>query len=324
MHRLKRYLYWSLLIHALFLLFGVINSTYQQRKKNAFVVFGACSRYDAKTQYKSTKITPFISHKKKRSGNGSGRGGQQNKRSAKGHAKNTGKKQKQQKHPIKPKPTVTKKGSKQKASSSKPIQKIKHKGIPEAGNKKHTKNSGKSAPQKIARKHKKLRDKPKIKLKKNTAPAPEPELEPEPITSPESVETKTEELADQSIQAEQVDSDVPTAPADELGTTTGEAANGEEYNGFSIDGSYDAATISQFQYHVQNEIDRVWQPPVGVPKGTICSILFILDNNGNVTSCTFAKRSPVLIYDLSIMRIAKELCFHESLWGKQFKIDFCQ
>lgn len=320
MHRLKRYLYWSLLIHALFLLFGVINSTYQQRKKNAFVVFGACSRYDAKTQYKAAKITPFISHKKKRSGGGNGRGGQQNKRPTKGRTKNTGKKQKQKTQPIKTKPKVTKKSSKQKGSSSKPIQKIKHKGIPEAGSKKHKKTSGKSTPQKITRKHKKLRDKPKIKLKKTVSP----ELEPEPTATSAPVKAKTAEVADQSIQDGQTENDASAVPADELEGTTGEAASGDEYNGFSIDGSYDAATISQFQYHVQNEIDRVWQPPVGVPKGTVCSILFVLDNNGNVASCAFAKRSPVLIYDLSIMRIAKELHFHESLWGKQFKIDFCQ
>lgn len=78
-----------------------------------------------------------------------------------------------------------------------------------------------------------------------------------------------------------------------------------------------------YQKHIQAEVDRLWRPPLGVPKGTVCVISFTVDLEGDV-ECTIVERSKVLIYDLSITRVAKNFSFHKSLWGKQFKIAFRQ
>jgi len=68
----------------------------------------------------------------------------------------------------------------------------------------------------------------------------------------------------------------------------------------------------------------LWRPPVGVPKGTECTICFIVNQSGKIEKFEIIKHSKVLIYDLSISRIAKNFKFDRCLWGKKFTIDFRQ
>lgn len=79
-----------------------------------------------------------------------------------------------------------------------------------------------------------------------------------------------------------------------------------------------------YQRVVQQEIERTWQPPLGVPKGTECTVRFEVADNGNIKAVTLVHRSDVLIFDLSTLRSARKCMFAQCLWGKIFQVDFRQ
>lgn len=79
-----------------------------------------------------------------------------------------------------------------------------------------------------------------------------------------------------------------------------------------------------YQKLIQKEVDRLWHPPLGVSKGTESLILFKIDKDGNVAKYEVIEKSNVLIYDLSIFRVAKNFKFDKSLWNKEFTIRFRQ
>jgi hypothetical protein len=318
MHHLKQYFYWSLGFHACLLLIASIVSMWHSNKKNAFVVFGARSRYEAKTQYKSAHITPFMSSRKKSRNSGSPQHstGRTNKKNSRMQLKKNPKQQTK-------KASVAKKNTVKKQSAPTKAKKQTKKNIPEIGRKKRTKISGnKKVTPPVKNKHKKSKQKPKQLPKEKVNKIAPPQTQPEPELAIEQSEQESAMGSEPKEVAENSLEESTKTQRDNL--CTEDTAGPDETEGFSIEGDYDPQTLAQFQYHVQKEIDRLWHPPIGVPKGTVCSIFFVVDNTGAVVECNFAKRSPVLIYDLGIMRIARELQFHESLWGKQFKIDFCQ
>ena len=82
--------------------------------------------------------------------------------------------------------------------------------------------------------------------------------------------------------------------------------------------------LIKFQKSIQKEVARLWKPPVGVPKGTECSVMFSLNNKGNVEDFEILNKSDILIYDLSILRVARRFKFNKFLWGKKISIDFIQ
>lgn len=91
----------------------------------------------------------------------------------------------------------------------------------------------------------------------------------------------------------------------------------------SLNGNVDPE-MTLYQKCIQYEVERLWKPPLGVPRGTTCRISFNVDGKGCVKHFEISKRSEVLIYDLSILRIAHLFKFDKKLWGKNFTIDFCQ
>lgn len=97
----------------------------------------------------------------------------------------------------------------------------------------------------------------------------------------------------------------------------------EEELHFNLMGESDP-NLAIFQKQIQTEVQRLWKPPVGVPKGTECTLSFAVSSDGNIKSFETIKRSKVLIYDLSVTRIAKNFKFDKCLWGKIFTIDFRQ
>lgn len=82
--------------------------------------------------------------------------------------------------------------------------------------------------------------------------------------------------------------------------------------------------MNTFQKNIQKEIARHWHPPIGVPKGSECIIHFVINPKGDVDQFKILKHSKILIYDLSIIRVAKKFRFDKRLWGKQFSINFYQ
>lgn len=92
---------------------------------------------------------------------------------------------------------------------------------------------------------------------------------------------------------------------------------------FNLMGELDPKVI-RYQQCIQYEVDRVWKPPLGVPKGTECIVTFVIDEDGSVKSFNIDKKSKILIYDLSIVRVSKDFRFDKCLWGKSFVVNFRQ
>lgn len=148
--------------------------------------------------------------------------------------------------------------------------------------------------------------------------------EPEKISVPEK---KLSEKFEQSVACQTEEPLLPDDHMPESESVQNDAQlvdNVTDYAGFNLIGSYDQKDLIIYQRHVQREVDRLWRPPLGVPKGTICTVTFTIGTEGCVENFEFLKRSNVVIYDLSIIRVAKNFQFDKSLWGKQFKIDFRQ
>ena len=97
----------------------------------------------------------------------------------------------------------------------------------------------------------------------------------------------------------------------------------QEWLNFNLMGESDSRMIA-FQQSIQKEVARVWRPPLGVGKGTECVGKFVIDKKGAVDNFELVTRSTVLIYDLSIVRVASDFQFDECLWGKTFVITFRQ
>jgi len=83
---------------------------------------------------------------------------------------------------------------------------------------------------------------------------------------------------------------------------------------------------SLLKYHesIQKEVCRIWKPPLGASKGTECTVNFVVDKKGNVKEFNIVTPSKMLIYDLSIVKVAKGFVFDECLQGKTFCITFRQ
>ena len=92
---------------------------------------------------------------------------------------------------------------------------------------------------------------------------------------------------------------------------------------FNLMGEADPNLV-MYQKHIQKEVERLWRPPIGVPKGTECTLCFTINSKGEVEHFELIKESKVLIYNLSISHVAKKFKFDKSLWNKKFTIDFRQ
>ncbi|MBM3893372.1 hypothetical protein FJ365_03165 [Candidatus Dependentiae bacterium] len=304
MMHFNRFLAWSLIVHLVIIIIGGILGT---SKKNDFVVFGAHSRYSSHTQYKASRPVPFSNKKVRAPFNAKSSGGKRVGNKKQKGPRNKHKRFKQQKannrktkSPLQKQSSTSRRSTKKSPATKKKGKKF----LPELAD-----DLGKKKTPLLSKKK---------KQEPISAPEPEEEIEVvEPLIEKPLTPQKKDLTPEEPSDEEATSSDI--APAD-----TESDSDTEHDEGFSIDGVDDPDEVAHYQRFVQEEIDRVWRPPLGVKKGTVCTVSFAIDDKGNVQTCTMTKRSAVLIYDLSIMRIARELRFHASLWGKQFKIDFCQ
>jgi len=97
----------------------------------------------------------------------------------------------------------------------------------------------------------------------------------------------------------------------------------EEILHFNLIGEVDPKML-RYQECIQRGVDRVWRPPLGVPKGTECVALVAVDSAGKISQFKLIKSSKIIIYNLSIVKIGGILEFDRSLWGKSFEITFRQ
>lgn len=354
MKDLKHYVFYSVLGHLIALLFAAIFSSFHNTD-GKFIVFGAYSRKPTKTIWKNNTI-PFLngpsSHKRKGFGSGRGNHGDSQKGSHKKQVNNRGKQAaKTNKKPMKKTTQPKQKTRTEKKHQNKLAPKNKKALIEPVSVKKRQKklltsaklsnklvksNSNAIAVAKEKKDHKapakkqastktikKIEKKPTAIAKKQKIELPHvQENEIQEISVDKKTKKKQEDIAQKQtalVQETEVEED---GNDEEQGDASGEPDGNVGFNFVGAGTSNENIVI--FQKHIQQEVDRLWHPPLGVPKGTVCTIYFDIDPHGKIKECSLVKRSPVLIYDLSIMRVVKKFKFHEYLWGKKFKIDFRQ
>jgi len=281
----KNYFIGSLCLHLAIIIFFTISSLYND-KHRTFVVFGAHSK-------KPTKVFLKSPNKKvqapKSSINGS----------------------KNKKKPSKPAPKPLKK----KAEKPKP------KPVPKPAEKKEVKAK---VPQKTKKRESKLLDKPTEKIKEE--PKKEEKVyeeEQDDSDNDEELPPKKEKKEKKPIVVEE-EEDLFEEDIDDEDDDDVDGADQEdeamELNLLALSDKEHAA----YHKEIQKEVQRLWRPPLGAPRGTECLVKFFISEDGNVEKFEFIKRSNMLIYDLSIQRIAMNFKFHKPLWGRNFLIDFQQ
>lgn len=313
---LRKYLIGSLIAHLLILIIASLAGLRTHSIKQTFVVFGARSGKPTSTTYKSLKTNvPFVSESKKNQAS------QIKTPPAKKIASAKPTKQKK----AAPKKTPPKKTNSKKKSISKiaPLKEVKQPKAPKKHDKKapvEKKGPPKTTKPKVIEKKVPKKEQPPVKEKPQSVekqkqaeemPQPIKIEEAKPIEKPK-VPAHQEELpiANSVIQLTQ-SVDQPTSPDQEqdLGTI--------------VLGGNDTEQVTEYQKVINQEAARVWRPPLGVPQGTTCFVTFTIARDGSHES-DLTQKSPVIIYDLSVMRAARAMKFPKSLWGKQFKIAFHQ
>ena len=161
---------------------------------------------------------------------------------------------------------------------------------------------------------------------KKLAERTEPKKNPVPAKKPEPKKLVQNKIPEKKIEKKQEPKSEPEIKPTALSKVEGAGQSGvddEEQLHFNVLGETDRMFI-RFQGYVQQEIERVWQPPLGVPKGTECTGLFKIGKDGSVQKFELLTRSKILIYDLSIIKVSRNFKFDSCLWGKTFSVDFRQ
>ncbi len=265
----KNYLIASVLVHVAIVL-GInymINRNATSNKN--FVIFGAHSRYTTKALYKSSTV-PFTGTPSKK---GSGKKGKKGKGSKKFAKK------------------ITKKST---------AKKTKPRPASKAALRKSTPQLHMPSPTAMVEDTVKATSR-RRKLKKFKAVAPLPEIDQSP-----------EQDAIQEPPSIQQDTAVNTETTD-LAHQTEDTSHNEENSAANDDDDSDAIhvgivdssdPVTRYHQRIMNEeFHRLWQPPVGVRKGTECHVRMTFSKDGIITSIEFTKRSQVPIYDLSVLRL---------------------
>ena len=347
---LRNCLYSSLIFHLLFCVAASVITNNGGIKKT-FVVFGAHSKKNYHTLYKNGQLKklnrstiPFVGGGKKsgtKSGHGLKSGSRKTKQHAKSGSRNT---HNSSKSNIASKSTnakntksrlkqIKQNNTKSKISKtltkSKNIKKSQHKKemlnggpvIPEiSGNKKKLSAAKlkKQQAQELAQKKNLEKIAKNEALKKNIevkevldeAKAIEnekpkidvtPKIEPKPDVIENKTLSQIDEQSEEPIAEEDFDDD-QSLDFNETSSTLV----------LNFNGKFDPE-MALYQKYVQSEVERLWKPPLGVPRGTTCRIGFLVDRQGKIQHFEIIKRSNVLIYDLSILRIAHLFKFNKKL-----------
>lgn len=293
----KKYFIASIAIH----LFIVIAISYMLKRdalsnKN-FIIFGAHSRHTTKAFYKSGTIAPFVSNNQ----TGKKAGVQKNKRSASRAKQTLNKKSK----------TTPAKKSVQKPAQRKTLQKTKNAKIPAA---KNTKNQAQAAQKKILpepakqSRSKQKKQKAQAAVKKEIPPPQQEVIQEDEVPA-------TPALTPQEVLQE---------PIKEETQATQEEDDDDEIIHLGVVDAVDPVT-RHHQQVISQEFNRLWHPPVGVQKGTECSVKITLGQKNNIENIDFIKKSGIPIYDLSILRLKlATLELPESLQGKRLIVVFHQ
>lgn len=306
----KNYFIASVLIH-LIIMFGISYMIKQDAISNKnFVIFGAHSRHTTKALYKSAAV-PFIG----------GSPGTKRKRNSK-KSRTKARKNASSRKELSKKKTSTPRNKKTKTSSKAQAIKglAKKQPLTMPSPTAMLEDSAKQSKNKASKKQKKHLLKKEVAVPQEI----EEELTPKHSHPQQATPEKNEPHTPPSeyTNTEQIDAELKTNPAPQ-DSFDGDSQDEEIIHVGVID-STDPVT----RYHqrvIGQEFSRLWQPPVGVRKGTECTVKIAIDNKGAISTIEFIKRSQVPIYDLSILRLKiTKPEFPSSLYGKHMVVVFHQ
>ncbi len=307
----RKYIIRSFLFHLMLLIIASLLNIHSNSIKKTFVVFGAHTNKPHHATYKSFKshAIPFVSRGTRRGGRVKKLGN--SKKSNNGISKKTARKQggkqviKNQIHKKAHQKTITEQQKDVSKITAKKVQKT----LKAPGKNSHAHPQEKKLLEPAAVKENPKKELAKIPEKVRNNPEPHEEK-----TSPEDITTSPATKEQQ----------ISVAESKEIQEAEDAPSNEDEIVDIDFAAEdYDLGEVHVYKKEIQHEVDRLWRSPVGVPKATTCCIQFTIKQDGSV-SCLYAQRSSILIYDLSVMRAAKNISFPKALWGKQIKIAFHQ
>jgi hypothetical protein len=89
----------------------------------------------------------------------------------------------------------------------------------------------------------------------------------------------------------------------------------------SLDSSNEVNTVNYYDV-VYKTITDQWRPPIGIVKGTSCTVSFMIDQKGLPVDVVFEKKSGVLMFDISIKTVLVNSTFSSFFVGNRFSIVF--
>jgi len=80
------------------------------------------------------------------------------------------------------------------------------------------------------------------------------------------------------------------------------------------------ATALAVQLEIQQELVRVWRPPVGIEEGISCTIKVLLENEGTVKLLEIVKPSGILLFDVSARAAIQQAVWPRAVWGTTLEL----
>jgi outer membrane biosynthesis protein TonB len=81
----------------------------------------------------------------------------------------------------------------------------------------------------------------------------------------------------------------------------------------------DAAALA-VQLEIQEELLRVWRPPVGIDEGVSCTITVTLDDTGAAQTVEIVKPSGILLFDVSARAAIQQAVWPRAFWGATLEL----
>lgn len=162
----------------------------------------------------------------------------------------------------------------------------------------------KTAPKKAPKKTAVPKKKEAPKLKPVETPKKEPEKKIEPPVASTSTPIKEEKVLAPQTAAPEI---LPALPVSSDGPI------------IIARSAVEAAAIA-VHLEIQNELLRVWHPPIGIDDEITCTVRVIIDKEGTVKSLELTKPSGMLLFDVSARGAIQQAVWPRAVWGTTLEL----
>ena len=181
----------------------------------------------------------------------------------------------------------------------------------------------KKSPQKAKKQSAKVAKKP---VTKKTAPKPKPAAKKTVKPDKKDVPKKIEKLEPKKViepimpepEPQPVEAPITQQPVSDSPAMSPLAA--EIVGPILIARSASDAAALTVQLAIQEELLRVWHPPVGIEDGISCVVLVVLDGNGIVQEIEIKKPSGLLLFDVSARAAIQQAVWPRAVWGTTLEL----